>query len=109
MPLYRFRCTCDDSIHEIHLSLKDYKKEMDCPCGKGKLIRIYDSFATKEGATANQKKLGAKEKRIESGKWMKEETKKRKREAPPDSREHVSSEYWLGDEFKEGRRKLDDF
>ena len=57
--------------------------------------RIYGNFATKEGRTNNQKKLGATEKRIDSGKWMKEETSQRKKDAPPDSQEHQSNEYWL--------------
>lgn len=109
MPLFRFRCTCNNSIHEIHLTINDYKAEMECPSGEGTMKRIFDSFATKEGRTANQKKLGATEKRIDSGKWMKDETLKRKKDAPPDSRESVSNEYWLGNEFKNGDKKLSDF
>jgi len=109
MPLYRFRCSCDNSIHEMHLSIDDYKPSMPCPCGEGKMERVYDSFATKEGRTNNQKKLGATEKRLDSGKWMKEETQKRKKDAPPDSRENQSNEYWLGNEFKTGEKKLSDF
>jgi len=35
--------------------------------------RIFDSFATKEGRSRNQKSQGATEKRLDSGKWMKEE------------------------------------
>jgi len=109
MPLYRFRCTCDNSIHEISLLYKDYKEVLPCPCGEGTMQRIFDSFSTKEGKTVNQKKLGATEKRIDSGKWMKEETQKRKKDAPPDSREFISNEYWLGNEFKSGNKKLNDF
>lgn len=109
MPLFRFRCTCDKSFHELHLSLEDYKPTMECPCGEGEMKRIYDSFSSKEGRTANQKRLGATEKRIDSGKWMKEETKNRKKDAPPDSRESISNEYWLGNEFKNGSKKLSDF
>lgn len=71
--------------------------------------RVFDSFSTKEGRTANQKKLGASEKRIESGKWSKDELRKRKKDAHPDSREARSDEYWLGNEFKDGKRKLSDF
>lgn len=71
--------------------------------------RVFDSFSTKEGRTANQKKLGASEKRIESGKWSKAELRKRKKDAHPDSREARSDEYWLGNEFKDGKRKLSDF
>lgn len=71
--------------------------------------RVYDSFSSKQGRTANQKRLGASEKRIDSGNWMKEETKKRKKDAPPDSREAISDEFWLGNEFKDGIRKLTDF
>ena len=41
--------------------------------------RIFDSFATKEGRSRNQKSQGATEKRLDSGKWMKEETNKRKK------------------------------
>ena len=37
------------------------------------------------------------------------ETLKRKKDAPPDSRESVSNEYWLGNEFKNGDKKLSDF
>ena len=109
MPLYRFRCTCDNSIHELHLTLNDYKSVMVCPCGEGEMKRVFDSFSTKEGRTNNQKKLGATEKRLDSGKWMKEETQKRKKDAPPDSRENQSNEYWLGNEFKNGDKKLTDF
>ena len=109
MPLYRFRCTCDNSIHELHLSIHDYKATMPCPCGKGEMKRIYDSFSTKEGRSNNQKRQGATEKRIESGKFMKEETTKRKRASSPDSRQGVSNEFWMGDEFKNGERKLTDF
>lgn len=82
---------------------------MDCPCGKGTMKRIYDSFATKEGRTLNQKKQGASERRIESSKWMKDEKDKRKKSAPPGSREHDSNEFWLGNEFKTGDKKLTDF
>lgn len=71
--------------------------------------RVLDSFNTKSGQTNKQKELGASEKRIDSGKWMKDETQKRKAEAPPDSREAISSEYWLGNEFKNKTRKLSDF
>lgn len=71
--------------------------------------RIYDSFNTKEGRTKNQKSLGATEKRLDAGQWMKEETNKRKQNAPPDSREGVSNEFWLGNEFKNGEKKLSDF
>ena len=107
MPKYRFRCCCcDNSIHEIHLSLEDYKSELPCPCGDGIMKRIYGNFATKEGRTNNQKKLGATEKRIDSGKWMKEETSQRKKDAPPDSQEYQSNEYWLG---KKDEKKLSDF
>lgn len=52
---------------------------MVCPCGEGEMKRVFDSFSTKEGRTNNQKKLGATEKRLDSGKWMKEETQKRKK------------------------------
>jgi len=38
--------------------------------------RIFDSFATKEGRSRNQKSQGATEKRLDSGKWMKEEKKR---------------------------------
>lgn len=82
---------------------------MECPCGKGTMKRVFDVFENKSGRTANQKKLGATEKRLDSGRWMKEETSNRKKDAPPDSREHVSNEYWLGNEFKDGSKKLDDF
>lgn len=109
MPLFRFKCTCDGTIHELHLSISDYKSEMDCPCGNGKMKRIYDSFSTKEGRTVNQQKQGATEKRIDSGKWSKEELRKRKKDAHPDSREAKSNEFWLGNEFKDGKRKLSDF
>lgn len=71
--------------------------------------RIFENFSTKEGRTANQKAHGATEKRIDSGKWMKEETKKRQKNAPPDSRENKSNEFWLGNEFKDGTKKLEDF
>jgi len=73
------------------------------------MSRLFDSFSSKDGRTVNQKKLGATEKRIESGKWTKEETQKRKKDAPPDSREAKSNEYWLGNEFKNGERKLSDY
>lgn len=109
MPLFRFRCSCDNSIHEIHLSINDYKAELACPCGKGTMKRIFDSFATKEGRSRNQKSQGATEKRLDSGKWMKEETNKRKKDAPPDSRESISNEFWLGNEFENGDKKLTDF
>ena len=109
MSLFRFKCTCDGTIHELHLSLSDYKSELPCPCGEGVMKRVFDSFSTKDGQTLNQKRHGATEKRMESGKWMKEETKKRKKDAPPDSREGVSNEYWLGNEFKNGDKKLTDF
>ena len=71
--------------------------------------RIFDSFATKEGRTVNQKKLGASEKRIDSSNWMKDEKNKRKSKAPPGTREHDSNEFWLGNEFKNGDKKLSDF
>ena len=109
MPFYRFRCTCDNSVHEISLSIKDYKETLTCPCGEGIMTRIFDTFSSKEGRTNNQKQLGATEKRIDSGKWMKDETQKRKKDASPDSREGKSNEYWLGNEFKDGKRKLTDF
>lgn len=109
MPLYRFKCTCDNTIHELHLSIDNYKAELTCPCGEGTMKRIFDSFSTKEGRTVAQKKLGATEKRLDSGKWMKDETKKRKSEAHPDSREAKSNEFWLGNEFKDGEKKLSDF
>ena len=109
MPLYRFRCTNDDSIHDLHLLYKDYKAILDCPCGKGQLKRIYDEFSTKEGRTVKQQNLGATEKRLDSGKWMKDETDKRKKNSHPESREAISSEYWLGNEFKNGEKKLTDF
>lgn len=109
MPIYKFRCSCDNSIHTVTLPYTDYKDEMECPCGNGTMKRVFDSFSNKNGQTVQQKQFGASEKRVESGKWMKEETKKRKMEAAPDSREAVSNEYWLGNEFKEGRRKLSDF
>jgi len=82
---------------------------MPCPCGEGEMVRIFDSFSSKEGRTNNQKKHGATEKRIESGKWMKDETKKRKDQSPKDSREGTTNEYWIGNEFKDGKRKLSDF
>ena len=109
MPLFRFRCTCDESIHELYLHLNDYKPELPCPSGNGIMNRIYDSFATKEGRTVNQKNLGATEKRLEAGKWTKEETNKRKNNSHPESREAKSNEYWLGNEFKNGEKKLSDF
>jgi hypothetical protein len=71
--------------------------------------RVFDSFSTKEGRTVQQKNLGATDRRIESGKWMKEETSDRKKDAPPDTRESISNEYWLGNEFKDGKKKLSDF
>lgn len=108
MPLYRFRCSCGNT-HQLNLSLQDYKPEMPCPVCVGAMKRVYDNFNSKEGLTNNQKKLGATEKRIDSGKWMKEETKKRQQEAPPGTKEHESSEFWLGNEFKEGRRDIKDF
>jgi hypothetical protein len=40
---------------------------------------------------------------------MKDETNKRKKDAPPDSREAKSNEFWLGNEFKNGDKKLSDF
>lgn len=82
---------------------------MPCPCGNGELKRIYDEFSTKEGRTAKQKELGANERRVESGRWMKDETEKRRKNAHPESREAVSTEYWLGNEFKNGEKKLTDF
>jgi len=108
MPKYRFRCDCD-SIHEITLSYSNYKAEMPCPTCNGTMFRIYDDFVTKEGRTLQQKKLGATEKRLEGGKFMKSETEKRKKDAPPDARESVSNEFWLGNEFKDGKRSLKDF
>lgn len=108
VPKYRFSCSCD-SIHEITLSYNDYKAELPCPAGEGIMKRIYDDFSTKDGRTIKQKELGATEKRIEGGKFMKNETANRKKDAPPDAREHVSNEFWLGNEFKEGTRKLSDF
>lgn len=107
--MYRFRCSFDNSIHEIHLTIKDYKSEMECPCGKGVLNRVYDNFNAKNGRTVQQKNIGATEKRLEGGKWTKNETEKRKKNAPPDSRESKSNEYWLGNEFKNGERSLKDF
>lgn len=106
MPCYRFRCTCARDIHEINLLYKDYKEVLPCPCGENEMTRIFDNFNNKEGRTNNQKKLGATEKRIDSGKWMKEETSQRKKDAPPDSQEHQSNEYWLG---KKDEKKLSDF
>ena len=82
---------------------------MECPLCKGLMKRVFDSFSTKLGQTSKQKQLGANERRVESGRWMKEETEKRKKEAPPDSREAKSNEYWLGNEFKDEKRKLSDF
>jgi len=82
---------------------------MICPCGKGTMRRIFEVFSTKEGRTNKQKSLGATEKRLDSGKWTKEETRKRKSQAAPDSREAISNEYWLGNEFKNGDKKLSDF
>ena len=109
MPFFRFVCTCDNSIHELHLSINDYKEEMVCPCGNGMMKRMWDSFLSKNGRTLNQKKLGATEKRIDSGRWTKEETNKRKKESHPESREAISNEFWLGNEFKDGKKKLTDF
>ena len=109
MPLYRFRCTCDNSLHELRLSINDYKAELVCPCGNGTMKRVFEGFSTKEGQTVKQKTLGATERRLDSGKWMKDETRKRKKDAPPDSREGMSNEYWLGNEFKTGEKKLNDF
>lgn len=109
MPLFRFRCTCDDSIHELHLAINDYKNEMPCPCKKGTMTRIFDSFNSKTGRTLAQKKFGASEKRIDSGEWMKEETRNRKLKSPPNTREGDSNEFWLGNEFKNGDKKLKDF
>jgi hypothetical protein len=109
MPCYRFRCTCARDIHEINLLYKDYKEVLPCPCGESKMTRIFDNFNNKEGRTNNQKKHGSTEKRVEGGTWMKEETKKRKKDAPPDSREAISNEFWLGNEFKKGDKKLSDF
>ena len=109
MPLYRFRCTCDNSLHELRLSISDYKAELVCPCGSGTMKRVFEGFSTKEGQTVRQKTLGATEKRMEGGKWTKEETRKRKANAPPDSREGTSNEFWLGNEFKNGEKKLSDF
>jgi hypothetical protein len=108
MPKYRFGCDCD-FIHEITLSYNDYKAEMICPSCGGTMTRIYSDFVSKEGRTLQQKKLGATEKRLEGGKFMKSETDKRKADAPPDARENVSNEYWLGNEFKNGTRSLKDF
>jgi hypothetical protein len=82
---------------------------MPCPTCNGTMFRIYDDFVTKEGRTLQQKKLGATEKRLEGGKFMKSETEKRKKDAPPDARESVSNEFWLGNEFKDGKRSLKDF
>lgn len=109
MPTYRFRCIACDSVHEIHLTLENYKAVMPCPCGQGEMKRIFSSFGSKEGRTNSQKIHGATERRLESGKWSKEELNKRKKEAPPGSREADSNEYWLGNEFKTGKRKLSDF
>ena len=71
--------------------------------------RMWDSFLSKNGRTLNQKKLGATEKRLESGSWMKNETAERQRNSDPESRESKSNEFWLGNEFKNGEKKLSDF
>lgn len=33
MPMYEFECSCGKEA-EYYLSIKDYKKEMKCKCGK---------------------------------------------------------------------------
>ena len=109
MPRYRFRCTYDNSIHDLLLPYKDYKATLPCPCGNGELKAIFGDFSTKEGRTRKQKSFGATDRRVESGRWMKDETEKRKKDAPPDTREGASNEYWLGNEFKNGEKKLTDF
>lgn len=112
MPTYGFKCLkCKknkkkDFPFDAKMSIAEYNEEAPCPkCGNISKTRIYDVFAIHEGLNRSQKEsavggLGAMRNRVDTGKYMKDEKDKRKRNAAPGSRDAISNEYWTGTEVE---------
>ena len=55
-----------------------------------------------EGLTLNQKKAGTTKKRVEMGKFMKDQRTVRQKSYEPGTRQHDSNEIWTGTEGTDG-------
>jgi len=108
--LYEFLCTCNEEqkFYTVSMSLKDYKSEIACPCGKENAMakRVFNVPAVHHGMTANEKIAGTKKERVEYGKFMKDQREIRKKEYGPETREGVTNELWTGNEGLDGVTKM---
>jgi putative FmdB family regulatory protein len=109
MPIYQFKCSkCKknnnkDCIFEIQQSMSEYSGKAECPeCGKLSKKRIFNTFAIHQGLNACEKIAGTTKQRFETGKHMKNERDKRKKNAEPGTKDAISNEYWTGTEGDRG-------
>ena len=105
MPKYEFEYYDDKGARHIFEDLYPYSHDftiVKSPCGKYDAHRIPSTFNVAEGLTANQKVSGTTKKRVEMGKFMREQRTVRQNNYDPGTKEHDSNELWTGVEGKDG-------
>jgi hypothetical protein len=106
MPRYDFEYYDDSGQRHVFEDICSVNYDFSSkksPCGKYDAIKLPPTgVISANGLTLNQKKAGTTKKRIEMGKFMREQRTVRKKNYEPGTRQHDSNEIWTGTEGTDG-------